>query len=296
MGVILIHGSVETSCAPPYLASLQHAALRGYEHLPNSLINAVETAVTILEDDPKFSAGYGSVLNLEGEAEMDASIMDGVSGSCGAVACIKSVKNPISVARRVMEKTPHIILAGEGALRFARDEGFPPFDPVTSEQRESWKKALKISSQEKKVPFSVFTGLPKACDTVGCVVAHDGFTAAGSSTGGALLKLPGRVGDTPVIGGGISASADGAVVCTGLGEAFIRLQLAGWTLNLLSLGVPVEEAARAAITRIKELNVPGGILVVDKKGNGAAVYHADQFPVAMVIDGQVISDFQPKKI
>ena len=296
MGVILVHGSVETSCEPPYIAALQQAALKGSQHLAGGLLDAVETAVMALEDDPKFSAGYGSVLNLDGEAEMDASIMDGASGSCGAVACIKNVKNPVSVARRVMEKTSHIILAGEGALGFARKEGFPPFNPVTNEQRKSWKKASEIFSQKKKLPFSMFTGLPKACDTVGCVVAHEGHTAAGSSTGGALLKLPGRVGDTPVIGGGILASEDGAVVCTGLGEAFIRLHLAGWTLNVLSLGAPAEEAARAAIMKIKKLNVPGGILVVDKLGNAAAVYSANQFPVAMVVDGKVIDDFQPLRI
>ena len=102
MGVILVHGSVETSCEPPYIAALQQAALKGSQHLAGGLLDAVETAVMALEDDPKFSAGYGSVLNLDGEAEMDASIMDGASGSCGAVACIKNVKNTVSVARRVM--------------------------------------------------------------------------------------------------------------------------------------------------------------------------------------------------
>ena len=296
MSVVLVHGGVETSCQPPYLAALRKAALKGYQYLDISLIDAVEKAVMVLEDDPKFNAGYGSVLNLDGEVEMDASVMDGTTGSCGAVACMKNVKNPICVARRIMENTPHVILAGEGAQRFAREERFAPFDPVTSTQRGAWKKLLKMRSREEQLPFSPFTGLPKACDTVGCVVAQDGRTAAGSSTGGALLKLPGRVGDTPVIGGGIYASPHGAVVCTGLGEVFIKLHLAGWTLNIVSRGAPVEEAARAAIERVTELKAPGGILVVDKEGNAAAAYNADQFPVALVVDGKAVKDFKPVKV
>lgn len=296
MGVVLVHGSVETSCESPYISALQEAALTGHRSLESGIVDAVEKAVMVLENNPLFNAGYGSVLNLDGEAEMDAAIMDGVHKTCGAVAAIKSVKNPVCVARGVMERTPHTILAGEGAQRLAREMGFGPFDPVTAVQRESWRKAMSLRSEKKDLPYSAFTGLPTACDTVGCVVMHQGRTAAASSTGGSFLKLPGRVGDTPIFGGGIYASSEGAVVCTGLGEAFIRLNLAGQTLSLIARGVSVLDAAVQAVGQVSELNATGGLLVVDKDGNAAAAHNADSFPVALVIDGEVVRDFQPVKI
>lgn len=296
MNVILVHGSVETSCGPQYLAALRRAALAGYQALSRGILDAVEEAVVVLEDDPLFNAGYGSVLNRDGEVEMDAAIMDGTTGRCGAVAAIKEVRNPVRVARMVMEETPHVLLAGEGALKFARRRGFPPFDPVVDVQRDSWEKAVAALARGDEFRFSAFTGLPKACDTVGAVAVHNGGTAAASSTGGSFLKLPGRVGDTPVIGGGIYASPHGAVVCTGLGEAFIGCAGAAWTVNLLAQGVGVQEAAMAAIRRLGKTKATGGILVVDKDGHAAGAHNADSFPVALVIDGRAVDDFTPIRL
>lgn len=293
MDVLAVHGSVETSCAPPYLTSLRQAALAGCRVLEAGLLDAVERSVMALEDDPLFNAGYGSVLNLDGEVEMDAAVMDGASGRCGAVAAIQGVKNPVCVARKVLEETPHIILAGKGAAHFARRMGFPPFNPVISRQQESWEKALAAGKPGENPQFSPFTGLPKSCDTVGCVAVKNGCAAAASSTGGSFLKLPGRVGDTPVIGGGIYASPHGAVVCTGLGEAFIRGQAAAWVLNLVSQGVSVRNAAQAAIQRLAAEKAVGGILAVDPAGNVAAVHNASSFPVALVRNGKVIENFTP---
>lgn len=297
MHVIMVHGSVETCCDKPFLETLQQAALAGYEARQGGLLDIVEKAVIMLEDSPLFNAGYGSVLNLDGEVEMDASIMDGVTGNCGAVGVIQDVKNPVSVARKVLEETDHVLLAGTGATKFARKMGYPGFNSVTDQQKASWEKAISLMSKGEKINFSAFTGLPKSCDTVGCVAFADGKTAAASSTGGSFLKLPGRIGDTPVFGGGIYASPYGAAVCTGRGEAFIEIAGASRALNFLANGLSAEEAA---IEVIKALDirgdVPGGILVVDSKGNAAAAHNSFQFPVALVVDGQVVKDFTPINI
>lgn len=296
MNVIVVHGSVETSSAPPYLAALRQAALAGYRTFEDGHVDAAERAIMSLEDDPLFNAGYGSVLNLDGEVEMDASIMDGAGGRCGAVAAIQGVKNPVCVARKVMEETNHVLLAGKGATQFARGKGFLPFNPVTGQQRASWEKVMAARRRGENIELSAFTGLPKSCDTTGCVAVQNGCAAAASSTGGSFLKLPGRVGDTPVIGGGIYASAWGAVVCTGLGEAFIKYQTAAWVLNLVAQGVQVNLAAKAAIMRLAADGAVGGILAIDTKGNVAAVHNANSFPVALVCDGKVIEDFIPVRI
>ena len=294
MNIILVHGSVETSCDPPYIASLQQAALAGSEVIDNNLIDAVEKAVIVLENEPLFNAGYGSVLNLDGQVEMDAAIMDGTNLRCGAVAAIQDVQNPIAVARKVMEQTSHVLLAGQGATAFARKMSFPYFNPATDLQRSSWEKISAALAKGEKPNYSSFTGLPTACDTVGCVAVSSGCTAAGSSTGGSFLKLPGRVGDTPVIGGGIYASEHGAAICTGLGEMFIRLQAAAWTVNLLAQGVTASEAARSAIRRLFQFGARGGMLVVAANGQAAAVHNTSSFPVALAIDGAIVKDFQPE--
>lgn len=297
MYIIMVHGSVETSCDKPFLEALQEAALAGYAARKGGLLDAAEKTVIEMEDSPLFNAGYGSVLNLDGDVEMDASIMDGVDGNCGAVGAIKDVKNPISVARKVMEKTDHVLLAGVGATKFARKMGYPNFNSVTDEQKKSWEKAMSLKKEGKKLNFSAFTGLPKSSDTVGCIAYCDGETVAASSTGGSFLKLPGRIGDTPIFGGGIYASPYGAAVCTGRGEAFIEIAGASRAINHLANGLSAEEAATEVIKALDiRGDVAGGILVVDSKGNAAAVYNASQFPVALVIDGNVVEDFTPINI
>lgn len=298
MALVIVHGGAgSTECGPPRREPLERAALAGYGALEQgNPLDAVERAVKAMEDDPLFNAGYGSVLNLDGVVEMDAAIMDGASGLCGVVAAVREVRNPVSVARLVMEETPHVFLAGEGALQFARSRGFDYFDPVTDKQREAWKKAVEARARGEKTPACAFTGLPSSHDTVGSIAVHQGRLVAASSTGGVLLKMPGRVGDTGNIGAGIYATARGAAVCTGHGEEFIRLNIAAWTVNLLAQGVSVHEAARAAIRRLAGPDPTGAILVVDADENAAAVYNSTVFPVALVKDGRPVREFTPEKI
>ncbi|KJS01617.1 MAG: hypothetical protein VR68_04725 [Peptococcaceae bacterium BRH_c4a] len=302
MNVVMVHGGVETSCAPHYIKALRESALAGYNALGRGLVDAAEEAVMILEDCPLFNAGYGSVLNMDGEVEMDASVMDGGTGKFGAVAAIGCVAHPVSVARKVLEDTPHVLLAGAGATKFARSKGFPQINCVAPGMLEAWQRATDKMSRGILPNASLFTGLPEengiaACDTVGCVVAHNGQTAAASSTGGSFLKLPGRVGDTPLIGGGIFASGRCAVVCTGLGEAFMETLTAAYVDSLLARGIHPQEAAEKAIERLNEKRgAPGGILVADSQNRYGAAHNTRSFPVAVVLGGSLAEDFSPRKI
>jgi isoaspartyl peptidase/L-asparaginase-like protein (Ntn-hydrolase superfamily) len=191
-------------------AALRDALLVGYELLAGGApaLDAVEAAVRRLEDCPLFNAGRGSVLNAEGHVEMDAAVMDGSTQQAGACAGVVRVRNPVSLARSILEKTPHVFLVGEGALRYAEDAGLEFEDPdwfVTERERQR--------SAEH--------------GTVGAVALDaDGQLAAATSTGGVRGQLHGRVGDTPVIGAGTWADARVAVSCTGTGEQFIRIAAA----------------------------------------------------------------------
>lgn len=298
----MVHGGVETSSTAPYMKVLHEAALAGYKALGAGHLDAAEEAVKILEDNPLFNAGYGSVLNLNGEVEMDASIMDGSTGRFGAVAAISDVAHPVSVARQVMEQTSHVLLVGRGATQFARSRGFATVNCVAPEMLEAWQKAVESMKKGSTPEVSPFTGLPretgKACDTVGCVVSHRGLIAAASSTGGSFLKLPGRVGDTPVIGGGIFASPGCAVVCTGLGEAFIETLTAKYVDSLIAQGLHPREAALKALKKLsgEKNGARGGILVVDSQNRYGAVHNTCSFPVALVINGVMVNDFTAFKI
>jgi beta-aspartyl-peptidase (threonine type) len=224
-----------------------------------SALDAVETAVQLLEDDPVFNAGTGSTLTLAGDVECDASIMDGETLRCGAVAVVKDVRNPVSLARAVMERTEHVLLAGPGASAFAREAGFPPHDNallVTPRQRARWEAARRGAMATK-------TG------TVGAV-ARDlrGHLAAATSTGGMSMKLPGRVGDTPLVGCGTYADdALAAVSCTGHGERIVQLTLARHAADLVGRGLPAAEAAREAVRLLgSRVRGDGGLIVVGPAG------------------------------
>lgn len=301
MNLVMVHGGVETSSASPYMKVLHEAAMAGYKALGAGHLEAAEEAVKILEDSPLFNAGYGSVLNMNGEVEMDASIMDGQTRRFGAVAAISSVAHPVSVARRVLEDTPHVLLAGRGATEFARSRGFPPANCVSPEMLKAWEKAMSTMEKGGGQEISPFTGLPrehlKSCDTVGCVVYRMGLIAAASSTGGSFLKLPGRVGDTPAAGGGIFASPRCAVVCTGRGEAFIETLTAKYVDSLIALGLHPGEAALKAIKRLSQLKkAPGGLLVINSQGLYGAAHNTCSFPVALVLNGRPVKDFKPQKV
>jgi beta-aspartyl-peptidase (threonine type) len=248
----------------PRLEGVRRACAAGWSILRagGSALDAVEAAVRVLEDDPLFNAGTGATLTAAGDVELDASIMDGTSLRCGAVAVVKDVKNPISLARAVMERTHHVLLAGPGASAFAREIGLPPYENrllVTAHQRERWDAARKGAAQ---------TASSKA-GTVGAV-ARDalGHLASATSTGGMSMKLPGRVGDTPIIGCGTYADdALAAVSCTGHGERIIQLTLGRHAADLVGRGASATEAAREAAALLAgRVQGSGGLIVVGPRG------------------------------
>ncbi|HEY2573079.1 MAG TPA: isoaspartyl peptidase/L-asparaginase, partial [Verrucomicrobiaceae bacterium] len=234
-------------------ATLEESLRAGYKLLQagGSSADAVQTAIMVLEDSPFFNAGRGAVLTSAGTVEMDASIMEGATGKAGAVATVQGVKNPIRLARLVMEKTPHVFLTGHGAEEFAREQKLdfePPEYFITPEQVEKLEKAKKKAAQTSALKsdddFSLRIG------TVGAVALdRAGHLTAGTSTGGLTNKRPGRAGDSPVIGAGTYAE-DGvcAVSCTGHGEFFIRAVVAHEIASLVKYrGLSATEAARQVI-------------------------------------------------
>ncbi|MDD4766765.1 MAG: isoaspartyl peptidase/L-asparaginase family protein [Desulfotomaculaceae bacterium] len=294
MGIIAVHGGLDTSREKQYMEILQEAALQGHELLSKNRIQALEAVLRVLEESSKFNCGYGSVLNFDGVVEMDAAIIDGVSNRFAAVAAIQDVEHPISVARALLEKTSNVILAGAGAVKFARKQGFPTANCVSKEQREAWRQARESLARGEKPAQNLYTGLAYYADTVGCVVWDGEGLAAASSTGGYSLKTPGRVGDTPSLGGGIFASKTCAVVCTGIGETFIETLTAKYVDEVIAGGSEPQQAVKSALKRLHKLKkAEGGILAVNARGMVGAAFNAGRFPVVVVADGKLLDHYQP---
>ncbi len=239
-------------------------------------IDAVEQAIRYLEDDTTFDAGRGSFVNANGEIELDASIMNGTTFRCGAVAAVQNIRNPISLARLVMDKSEHVLITGMGAIRFARDNGIlqcKSDELLVGRELQRWKELQRQNS------FSTIDAFRKKfpSDTVGAVALdQNGVIAAGTSTGGTPNKYPGRVGDSPLIGAGTYADSEfGGVSCTGWGEAIIKVSLARTVVGNLELnGGDVESAAKSGIERLeKKANGYGGVIVLNKFGNAAVAYN-----------------------
>jgi L-asparaginase / beta-aspartyl-peptidase len=238
-------------------AALRRALEAGRDVLAGggSSLDAVCAAVVVLEDSPLFNAGRGSCLNADGEIEMDASVMEGDERRAGAVAAVRHIRNPVLAARTVMERTAHVLLAGDGAERLAKREGLH-FEPAayfeTAEKRDAWKR-----------------GPEKPHGTVGAVALDsDGHLAAATSTGGYNAKLPGRVGDSPLIGAGTCADDRAcAISCTGLGEAFIRCTAAyDVVARMRYRGDSLAAAGRAVLANVKKLGGYGGLIAIDREG------------------------------
>lgn len=263
--VIIAHGGAGGIFYPRRRdRGLRAAVKAGYDVLwqGGSCLAAVEETVARLENTPIFNAGTGSMPGLTGTVEMDASLMTS-AGDFGAVAAIRDVQNPIRVARLVMEKTDHLLLSGEGAMRFARIMGIPFYKPLTPEKKLAWRRARKSL---KNVYFPRLARLIEYYGTVGAVaIDRRGQICAGTSTGGILLHLPGRVGDTPVIGAGTYCDKNGGVSTTGHGEQIMKLLLAFRAVQYLKR-CPAPTAGRLVIDFASKHQCRCGLIGLDAKG------------------------------
>lgn len=245
-------------------------------------VEVVERVVMYLEDSPLFNAGKGAVYNAEGIQEMDACIMDGKDLSCGAVAGVHHLKNPIIGARLVKDSTRHVLLSGERAEKFCLDRGADYADTSYFFVPRRWDQWKKMDEREKK-NLDDRGEIPEIDNshkhgTVGCVVLDKwGNLAAATSTGGLTYKKYGRIGDSPIVGAGTYASNKScAVSCTGTGEFFIRGTIARDVAALMEYsGLSLQEAAKEVLQKLDELEGDGGFIAVDKKGETIMVFNTE---------------------
>ncbi|MFC1732500.1 isoaspartyl peptidase/L-asparaginase family protein [candidate division KSB1 bacterium] len=258
-----------------YIVKLTEALLKGKEILENggSSLDAVESVINILEDDPLFNAGKGAVFNEKGKNEMDASIMNGKTLEAGAVAGVHTIKNPVSAARKVMTHSKHVLLVGEGAEKFAESQGLQIEDPSYFFDQKKWDFYLKYKEKSK----GAYINMDEKYGTVGAVAMDkEGNLAAGTSTGGMTYKMVGRIGDSPIIGAGTYADNNTcAVSATGHGEFFIRNVVAYDISALMKYREwPLEKAADFVINeKLKSMEGFGGIIAVDKDGHIAMPFN-----------------------
>jgi len=250
-----------------------------------SSVDAVCAAVVLLEDNPAYNAGTGSVLNFDGHCELDACVMESAGRRAGAVAALQRVRNPILVARKVMEETDHVMLVGDGAQRFARAMGFGDHDPVTAARRADWQDkrarvaevlgARSLNAQRFLKEHPEYAG-----GTVGAVAVDSrGVLAAATSTGGVTLKLAGRVGDSPIVGAGNYASPFVAASATGTGEFVMRTLSTRAVSDRVERGEGVDAAVRAELDLMgREFDADVGIIAVDRDGNPVALHRTRDMP------------------
>jgi beta-aspartyl-peptidase (threonine type) len=270
-----------------YEQKLNEAIDAGYSLLESgkSSQEAVIAAIQVLENSPLFNAGKGAVYTFEGKHELDASIMDGKTLNAGAVSGVRTVKSPILLAKMVMDKSVHVMLSGEGAEKFAAEQGIAPVDNTSFDTKHRYesllkaKEKIKKSAKELKDFRAAHDSLPVEykVGTVGAVALDsNGNIAAGTSTGGMTAKRYGRVGDSPIIGAGTYANNEScAVSATGHGEYFIRYHVAADICARMQYqGISLDEAANKVVNGIlKEAGGSGGIIAVDKLGNIAMPFN-----------------------
>lgn len=291
--VLVVHGGAGVRERAKLNAALEHLlradleqALRAghaaLEREGGRSLDAVEAAIRVLEDSPRFNAGKGAVFNREGRNELNSSIMDGKERRAGAVAGVCRIKNPISAARAVMEKSPHVFLIGEGADRFAREQKLEMVSPLYFWTEESWHDLLEAEAKARQKTQVFEAGAPTQPDhfgTVGAVALdHGGNLAAGTSTGGITYVQAGRVGDSPIIGAGTYAENEACgVSCTGIGELFIRHTVAADIAARVKYRKdPLAKAAHDVLDALpKRPHGVGGIIALDPHGNVAQVYNTN---------------------
>lgn len=282
-GAVVVHGGAGASREHEDGCVLAARRALAQLEVTSDALDAAIAAVTTLEDDGRFNAGSGSVLGLDGATiEMDASIMD-TRGRLGAIAAVQGVKNPVQLARAVAD-TPHWLLAGEGAQRFARAIGLPDSGPVSERQRAAHRKLVsQLAGSVPAMPgvdnklferfwnYNTPLHLPEgsACDTVGAVVrGADGHFAVACSTGGSAPKLLGRVGDTPIIGSGFFAGPEGAVAATGIGEHIVRHLLARTVYGWIADGMPLAQALQRGVD-LFDPSIAVGLIAISRIEAGA---------------------------
>jgi L-asparaginase / beta-aspartyl-peptidase len=318
---LIVHGGawdIPDDEVAEHQAGCRAALEAGWEVLEHggAALDAVEAAVRVLEDAPIFDAGVGSVLNRDGDVELDAAIMDGPSLRSGAVAAVRRVRNPITLARRVLESQV-ILLVGQGAEHFAESVGLSLCDPaelIVERERARWQELLAQSDFRSQDAFGARSGgkekrrqgageianadslspphpLAHPSDTVGCVALdRDGNLAAGTSTGGTANKLPGRVGDSPLIGAGLYAdNQTGGCSTTGWGESIMKVLLAKTATDLIGTGHDPMAAARQAIDILaRRVGGLGGCILLDSAGRIGFAFNTPRMAYAYRTDDGAI--------
>jgi beta-aspartyl-peptidase (threonine type) len=296
--VLVAHGGAgDYSSMRPEQIEMRRAAMvkavqSGYAILAKAgaSLDAVEATIRAMEDSGLFDAGRGSYYTREGVPEMDAAIMDGHTLNAGSVASLKRIANPIHLARLVMEKTPHVMLVGDGAEAFAKSQGIELVSPYFFFNEREWERYKKAKSAEEKKAAAFPAN--EEYGTVGVVALDQGGNlAAGTSTGGTVMKMPGRVGDSPILGAGTYANNESCAVSgTGTGEFFMRnIVAADICERVRYLHVTLEQAANDVV--MKELvaqHGDGGVIALDPKGNVAMPFNTEGMMTATVrTDGKV---------
>jgi L-asparaginase / beta-aspartyl-peptidase len=305
---LIVHGGawdIPDEAVDACKSGCQRALAAGWPVLSRggSALDAIEAAIMVLEDDPVFDAGYGSHLNLDGRVECDAIIMNGATLRAGAATTLQRVKNPIQLARKILEHCPHMMLAADGAERFAKEHGITLCDPeelISEAERNAWWKCKEDTHAAEH-----HRGHEQG--TVGAVaIDQGGDLFAATSTGGTCCKLPGRVGDSPLIGCGCYADSEaGGVSCTGYGEAIMKIVMAKTAVEFLRRsdicvdtpsgvscsGPGAQLAAREAVHLLgKRTHATGGLILLDREGNPGFAFNTARMAYGYVAtDGNFVT-------
>jgi L-asparaginase / beta-aspartyl-peptidase len=292
MATIVVHGGawdIPETEHEAHLNGCKMAAAAGNQVLIDggTSLDAVEKAVRCLEDDPTFDAGRGSFLNAAGEVEMDAIIMHGKDLRFGSVAAVRNIRHPITLARHVLQDTNHCMLVGQAAVDFARSIGMemvPTSDLLTEREIERWNLLRKEKGYDQRSAFAP-ADPKRPMGTVGAVAMDDeGNISAATSTGGTPNKMPGRVGDSPLVGCGTYADNQTAgVSVTGYGESIMKVTLARRVCGNIEKGLGITTAAEEAISYLgNRVNGLGGVVVIDRKGNWTHHFNTPHMAIACV--------------